>query len=192
MPDQIISSLTPSSLRDILQQAGYRVEIGAAHDGTPHLRSATGGIPFEVRFGNRLGNDAAQADKTAGEPGYGDVTFFVTLQVQGELALELVNRWNNEKRFSRLHLNQGFLIFDMDVSALAGVTRPHIFAQVQIWDSLIQDFIPWLRTSLRDVANTVDAAGNAGAVELPESAGQSAGDVDASSVESKGTKGAAA
>ena len=54
MPDNLISKLSLDSLREALQQAGYRVEtVTDPVANTPYLRSATSGLAFDVRPGNR-------------------------------------------------------------------------------------------------------------------------------------------
>ena len=51
----IITKLTLEELRNVLQLAGYRVEtVTDPVANTEYLRSATGGLAFDVRPGNRL------------------------------------------------------------------------------------------------------------------------------------------
>lgn len=143
MPDANILSLTAERLRDVLQQAGYRTEIMTDQAGARHLRSATNGLAFTVGFGNRL----ASVDET-----YVDATFVSVLQVDGQLPLDLVNRWNGARRFSRLHLGQGLLILEMDFSVVGGVSAEHLRAQVEIWDRLVQELFHYLRSELARLA----------------------------------------
>lgn len=141
MPDAQIVQLTLNDLRDILQQTGYRVEeVTDPVANVPYLRSATGGLAFDVRPGNRLpdGN-------------FIDVAFTSVLQVQGELPLEIVNRWNATRRFARLQLSQPFLVFCQDVSVAGGVMPNHLRAQIEIWDRLAQELIAYLREELRQL-----------------------------------------
>jgi hypothetical protein len=149
MSDTTILSLTPSSLRQVLQEAGYRAEAFTDPMGVPRLGSATGGLPFEIRFGNRIPGDAEV---------YADVTFIAALRVQGVLSLDIVNTWNNTKRFARLHLNQDHLFLDMDVTVLGGVSVAHLRTQVQLWDRLVQELLHYLRNA----ADKIAAANNPG------------------------------
>ncbi|MFK5098233.1 hypothetical protein, partial [Klebsiella pneumoniae] len=48
-----IRGLTVDGRREARQAAGYRVEVAATGD-VPVLRSATGGLVFEVRLANRI------------------------------------------------------------------------------------------------------------------------------------------
>jgi hypothetical protein len=147
MSDTQITQLTLDGLRNVLQQVGYRVE--EATDpvaNVPYLRSATGGLAFDVRPGNRLPDE-----------GFVDVAFTAVLQVQGELPLDLVNRWNATRRFARLQLSQPFLVFCLDVSVAGGVMPNHLRAQIEIWDRLVQELIAYLRDELRQLSAKSDA-----------------------------------
>jgi hypothetical protein len=160
MTEALIHSLTPDSLRELMQSAGYRAESFADQIGVPHLRSATNGLPFTVRFGNRL------ADKT---DAYADVTWAAALKIQGELSLDIVNQWNNGRRFCRLHVTQGFLLLEMDVSVLGGVTPQHVRAQIEIWDRLVQELLHYLRSSADKLA-AASGSGQSAAADKPEAA----------------------
>jgi hypothetical protein len=145
MSDTAIVKLTLDTLRDVFQQAGYRVaDVTDPVANIPYLQSATGGLAFDIRPGNRLA-DAA---------GFVDVAFTAVLQIQGELPLDLVNRWNATRRFARLQLSQQFLVFTLDVSVAGGVMPNHLRAQIEIWDRLVQELIAYLRDELRQLAAT--------------------------------------
>jgi hypothetical protein len=146
MSDTQIAQLTLGHLRDVLQQTGYRVEeVTDPVANLPYLRSATGGLAFDVRPGNRLADE-----------GFVDVAFTAVLQVQGELPLDLVNRWNATRRFARLQLSQPFLVFCLDVSVAGGVMPDHLRAQIEIWDRLVQELIAYLRDELRQISAKSD------------------------------------
>jgi len=147
MSDTPITQFTLDSLRDVLQQVGYRVEeVTDPVANVPYLRSATGGLAFDIRPGNRLPDE-----------GFVDVAFTAVLQVQGELPLDLVNRWNATRRFARLQLSHPFLVFCLDVSVAGGVMPNHLRAQIEIWDRLVQELIGYLREELRQLSAKSDA-----------------------------------
>jgi hypothetical protein len=144
MSDTVIVKLTLDDLRAVLQQVGYRVEaVTDPVANLPYLRSATGGLAFDVRPGNRL----ADADDS-----FVDAAFTAVLQVQGELPLDLVNRWNATRRFARLQLSQQFLVLSLDVSVAGGVMPDHLRAHVEIWDRLVQELIGYLREEIRELS----------------------------------------
>lgn len=153
MSDAIITHLTVDGLRDILQQAGYRVEtVNDPVANAIYLRSATAGLAFDLRPGNRL---------AGGGDNFVDVAFTAVLQVQGELPLGLVNRWNATRRFARLQLSHPFLVLSLDVSAAGGVMPAHLRGQIEIWDHLVQQLVAYLREELPKLGRA--AAANAGA-----------------------------
>lgn len=158
MADSLLLSLTPESLRELMQQAGYRAELMTDRPNVPYLRSATGGVPFEVQFMNRM---------PSGAEGYADVTFVVVLGVQGDMPLAALNDWNNIKRFGRLRLVQKLLVLDMDVTAVGGVTPLHLRATISIWDQLLQDLQPFLRNALVKIAAANAATQGSAVVEAP-------------------------
>ncbi len=140
MSDTIITKLSLDHLRETLQQAGYRVEtVTDPVANVVYLRSATNGLAFDVRPGNRLAD---------GSDSFADLAFTAVLQVQGELPLDVVNRWNSTRRFARLQLSQPFLVLSLDISVAGGVAPNHLRAQIEIWDHLVQQLIAYLREEL--------------------------------------------
>jgi hypothetical protein len=143
------ASLTLDSLRDLLQQAGYRVEtVSDPATKQSFLRSATGGLAFDVRPGNRM---------VGNEQDFVDAMFVAVLQIQGDLPLAVINRWNTTRRFGRLQIDNNFLVLAMDVTLVGGVSPAHLRAQVEIWDRLAHELVSFLRTELSNT-NGIDAA----------------------------------
>lgn len=157
MPESVLSSFTPEGFREVMQQAGYRAELMTDRPNLPYLRSATGGVPFEVQFLNRV---------PSGGQAYADVTFAVVLQSEAKLPLTTMNEWNNMRRFGRLRLVRDMVILDMDLSAVGGVTAAHVRAQLGIWDQLAQDVATYLRNAIIKLAEG-DSGKQNGAAEPP-------------------------
>ncbi len=154
MSDTIISSLSLDQLRDVLQQAGYRVEtVTDPVANIAYLRSATAGLTFDIRPGNRVPGNSEN---------FADAALIAVLQVQGELPLDLVNRWNATRRFARLQLSAPFLVLSLDVSVAGGVAPNHLRAQIEIWDQLVQQFINYLREELPKLAASSTAGATGG------------------------------
>jgi hypothetical protein len=156
MSEAIITQLTLDSLRETLQLAGYRVETltdPVANVG--YLRSATAGLAFDIRPGNRL-NDTEQS--------FVDFAVVAVLQVQGDLPFDIVNRWNASRRFGRLQLSPPFLVLTLDVSVDGGVTPNHLRTQIGIWDFLLQQLVGFLREELARMAAANGAAPSPAAV----------------------------
>ena len=147
---ETITKLTIEGLRDNFQSVGYRVEtLTDPVANTTYLRSATAGLGFEIRPGNQLVGE---------EQSFVDTTLVTTLQVQGELPLDLVNRWNTTRRFGRLQFSHPFLMFCMDISVAGGVAPNFVRAQIEIWDRLVQELIAYLREELPKLAARNGAA----------------------------------
>ena len=156
---ETITKLTIEGLRDNFQSVGYRVEtLTDPVANTTYLRSATAGLGFEIRPGNQLVGE---------EQSFVDTTLVTTLQVQGELPLDLVNRWNTTRRFGRLQFSHPFLMFCMDISVAGGVAPNFVRAQIEIWDRLVQELIAYLREELPKLAARNGAAAAAPQPDAP-------------------------
>ncbi|WP_130902492.1 YbjN domain-containing protein [Pseudomonas sp. Sample_23] len=131
---QLLTHVSPQSLTDVLQAAGYRVNQ-SEQNGIVQLLSASQGIGYAVRFGN-----------PALEQGnFVDFTFSCALRVQGELPEGVAEQWNATRRFARLSLQGEFLVMEMDVVVAAGVSNEHLRGNLELWDRLLQEFIVYLR-----------------------------------------------
>lgn len=131
---QLIASVSPQSLTDVLQGAGYRVNQ-TEQNGIVQLLSASQGIGYAVRFGN----------PAADQGSFVDFTFSCALRVQGELPAGLAELWNASRRFARLSVQGEFLVMEMDVILAAGVSLDHLRSNLELWDRLLQEFIIYLR-----------------------------------------------
>lgn len=131
---QLISHVSPQSLTEVLQAAGYRVNQ-TEQNGIVQLLSASQGIGYAVRFGNPAVEQGS----------YVDFTFSCALRVQGELPPGVAEQWNATRRFARLSLQGEFLVMEMDVVLAAGVSHDHLRGNLELWDRLLQEFIVYLR-----------------------------------------------
>jgi hypothetical protein len=143
-----ILTATPATLAELLQSAGYRA-TEVEQNGLVQLLSASQGIGFSVRFGNRAEGEGA---------GFLDFTFSAVLQVQGEVPAQLVPSWNQSRRFARMWLQGNFLVLEMDVTVAGGVTADHLRAQIGLWDRLLQELLLHLRQSAEPPAVASPAA----------------------------------
>ncbi len=143
VPDDIIEAVTPRLLATLMQQMGYRGELVTVGE-VEMVRSATSGLPFEIRLGNRVAGKEVSAV---------DVVLLAAFKVEGEFPLDLLNRWNIERRFGRLFLNQGFLLASLDVVIAGGIRISNFRAHIELWDQLLQDLVPFLRASLAERAS---------------------------------------
>lgn len=134
MSEHLIEHVTPDSLTELLQGAGYRVNR-TDQNGSVQLLSASQGIGYAVRFGNPTADQAA----------YVDFTYSCALRIQGELPIGLAELWNASRRFARLSVQGEFLVMEMDVVVAAGVSPNYLRGNLELWDRLLQEFIVYLR-----------------------------------------------
>jgi hypothetical protein len=141
----LIHTLTVETLREFMQGAGYRAEsIIDPVTSIAFLRSATNGLSFDIRMGNPVAGD-----KNA----YSDAALLAVFNIVGDLPLAPINAWNNSRRFCRLQIDknnpdQSFLVLCMDLVVAGGVTQLYLRNQIEIWDGLVQQLVPWLRDEL--------------------------------------------
>lgn len=133
----LITALSAADARELLQAAGFRAELLKGDTKNPIIHSASSGVNFEIRL---FGPDPARLQH------YRDVTFMAGLQVQGRLDPDMLNTWNEVKRFGRLYVRPGWLILVMDVALMGGVPREFLLAQINLWDRLVQELLIFLRT----------------------------------------------
>jgi hypothetical protein len=145
MTETIVLSFTPAALREVMQQAGYRVEALSDQTGATQLRSATNGVQFLVRFGNRFADES---------DAHVDAVLTTVLRLQAALPPALINQWNASRRFARLHGGEGSLALEMDISVVGGVSSNHLRAQIEIWDRMVQELLHYLRTVLASATDT--------------------------------------
>ncbi len=136
MAEAQLMSITPERLSELLQSAGYRAERRDDPNGLPIISSATGGIAFNLRLGNRAQPPAE---------GYLDFTYITVIKIEGDFPLERINEWNRSKRFARLHKSDEFIVLDMDVIAVGGITERNLRNGLELWDRLLQELMAWLR-----------------------------------------------
>ena len=137
MADPTIMAIDAKRLSEIIQGMGFRAETFDDAKGTPCIRSATSGVGYTIRLGNRTAPPAE---------GHSDFSFIALIKIeQGPFSLERVNEWNTQRRFCRLHLRDDFLVLDLDVIVAGGVTEDYLRATCSLWDRLVQDFLLFLR-----------------------------------------------
>lgn len=165
-PARVLSAISAGTMGEILQSAGYRIDV-LAGDGITILRSATGGLGFDIR----LMNPAAGGDH------YADVTFLTHFAVEGRFPPELLNRWNKSRRFGRLFLDHAqtgseFLVLSLDFSLAGGVSPDHVRAYIEIWDFLVHQLCGWLREELPKIAPAVADAATSGLAPVGSASAQ--------------------
>lgn len=151
---ELIQTVNADSLTALLQDAGCRVNR-SEQNSVVQLLSASQGVGYAVRFGNRA----------AEEGEFLDFTFSCALRIQGELPEGIAERWNASRRFARLSVQGEFLLMEMDVLVADGVSHKHLLGNLVLWDRLLQEFIVYLRDYSRTVAEGESTAAYSGAAD---------------------------
>lgn len=136
------TSITPEAIADALRKTGYRATV-AEYQERPQVRSAAQGIGFFVAFGAVDPNSAGR---------YVDFAFQCWISIEGPLRADLIDGWNQTRRFARLFRQGSLLVLTMDVLVAGGVRDEHLGAYCELWDQVIRDFIRHLRQEPAAVA----------------------------------------
>jgi len=144
---QLSETVSADSLTTLLQDAGCRVNR-SEQNAVVQLLSASQGVGYAVRFGNRAERE--------GE--FLDFTYSCALRIQGDLPVGLAERWIVWRRFAGLSVQGEFLVMEMDVMGADGVSHKHLLGSLVLWDRLLQEFIVYLRDYSRNVAQVQDEA----------------------------------
>jgi len=146
----LIETVSADSLTTLLQDAGCRVNRNE-QNAVVQLLSASQGVGYAVRFGNRAVEEGQ----------FLDFTYSCALRIQGDLPDGLANLWNASRRYSRLSVQGEFLVLEQDVLVADGVTYKHLQGSLVLWDRLLQEFIVFLRDYSRNIAAAQEAAAQA-------------------------------
>lgn len=137
----LIETVSADSLTSLLQDAGCRVNR-TEQNAVIQLLSASQGVGYAVRFGNRAVEEGQ----------FLDFTYSCALRIQGELPEGLANLWNASRRYARLSIQGEFLVLENDVIVADGVSLKHLQGSLVLWDRLLQEFIVYLRDYSRNAA----------------------------------------
>lgn len=95
-PDNaLLSASEPSRIAAYLQELGYRATLGKQADGDPMIETSMAGYNVRILFMSCTNNRACE-----------DIQFVVGIATRAKLSLDQVNRFNRERRFARLYLDE--------------------------------------------------------------------------------------
>ncbi|NVO17711.1 MAG: YbjN domain-containing protein [Rhodoplanes sp.] len=134
----LLADIDLDRLAELMRTQGYRVDL-VREPGGDLLRSATGGLAFEIRGGSPAPECPAS---------FIDLRCLAGLKIEGELDPAVINAWNVQRRYARLHRQEDLLVLTLDVSLAGGVMPAYVVTQIAIWDRLLQDLPVFLRETL--------------------------------------------
>ncbi|PTQ87381.1 YbjN domain-containing protein [Agitococcus lubricus] len=128
----ILQVVSPQQMVDMLQKVGCRAVIKQEAQQV-QVHSAAQGLNFAISFGQAQGE------------GFTDIAFSCAIKIEGDPPAQLIDGWNQQKRFTRL-LKQGeWLVLVMDVLVAGGVTPVWLSSQCELWDGLLKEYVRYLQ-----------------------------------------------
>lgn len=126
-----ITGEDPALLQRLMQDLGYRAEMATDDSGDPLIRSAAGGINFDVYFYGCTNGKTCNA-----------IQFVSGFDLVSGTTLDVANAWNRDKRYGRVYLDdESDPYLEMDINLWGGGVSPATFKDnLEIWESLLNDF----------------------------------------------------
>jgi Putative bacterial sensory transduction regulator len=131
---QMVTAQNPQSVVSALQNAGYKAELTTDGAGDPKIESGSSGNKFVVFFyGCTKNRDCTTLQFYAGWSG-------------PKVSLEQINKWNNDKRFSRALLDKDgdpVIKQDLDLDD-GGLSRLLFEDNLEYWVLVMNEFAKYI------------------------------------------------
>jgi len=128
--DRIHERLTGERLQGIMQDLGYRAQLGVDDAGDPMIDSTASGYKYRVLFYD-----------CDGKRGCGALEFWAGFDTEDEGDLARMNEWNLNKRFGRAYIDEeGDPIVSIHYNLAGGVTEANIEDMFEWWELVIAEF----------------------------------------------------
>jgi hypothetical protein len=125
---------TVQEIARVLQDKGYKAEIGKDRDGDPTIRSASDGGNFQLLF---YGCKAGRCSS---------IQFHAAYDLADGMSLQKINDWNRRKRFGRAFLdevNDPFVQMDVDLEH--GSTTESVANNLDTWVQVFREFRAFIK-----------------------------------------------
>jgi len=152
----IVTGVTRDQVATILRDAGYRAEVVAdqASSTGPYIRTGIGGHTALVGFFNCTGETCAA------------IQFWSGFKKSPKFTPALVERWNNNIRYAKLHLtNDGALHVEYDIYLKGGVSSDYIKSAALLYESLLARLDEFVKTAPEASAPAPTTSGKASELE---------------------------
>lgn len=128
--DNVLAS-DPARIAGLLQDAGYRAQLTNDSDGDPMIKSAAAGSDFTIFFFNCTDGKNCKT-----------IQFFAGFDKAQPMEVDVVNRWNREKRFGKAYLDdEGDPLLEMDLNLdFGGISLNNFRDNLKVWESLLAEF----------------------------------------------------
>jgi hypothetical protein len=151
---EIVTGVTRDQVVAILKDNNYRAEIVAGQPGQPaaFIRTGIGGHTVVVWFFN-CAVEACSA-----------IQFWSGYQKSPKFSESLVERWNSEFRYAKIHLTrEGDLHVEYDVFLKGGVSSDYVKYAALLYENLLSRLDEYIKAA--PVADAMVSAGKAGDVD---------------------------
>jgi hypothetical protein len=132
--ERLVDIRQPAAVTKAMQDAGYRATLKRTKDGEPYIDSAANGSNFTVHFYG-----------CKDEKDCGSLQFFAWYKKEPWYSLDLVNRWNADKRFLKVAIDKdGDLSTYLDVAAVGQTTAENFADWIDWWSTMSGELFTFL------------------------------------------------
>jgi hypothetical protein len=127
----LVTASNPQGIVAAMQAAGYKADLSTDKGGDPKIDSGSSGTRFTVFFYGCTDHK----DCTA-------IQFYAGYNLDTAPSLDVVNAWNQERRFGRAYIDkEGDPVIEMDVDLDDGGMSPALFTDnVEYWAAVMSSF----------------------------------------------------
>lgn len=151
---EIVTGVTRDQVASILKENNYRAEIVAGQPGQPaaFIRTGIGGHTVVVWFFNCAAESCSA------------IQFWSGYQKSPKFSEALVEKWNSEFRYAKIHLTkEGDLHVEYDVFLKGGVSSDYVKYAALLYENLLSRLDDYIKAA--PVADAMLSAGKAGDVD---------------------------
>lgn len=132
--DKLHARLTGEQLQGLMQDLGYRAQLGVDDAGDPMIDSTASGYKYRVLFYD-----------CEGDKGCGALEFWAGFDADEPGDLAKMNEWNLNKRFGRAYLDEeGDPIVTIHYNLAGGVTQTNIEDMFEWWELVVAEFAAYV------------------------------------------------
>lgn len=128
---ELVNATNPATIKAIVESQGWPATLIAKDKDDPYIESNRDGLKFLVLFMNCTDNKDCKT-----------LQYYMGFSDAKDTSLDMLNRWNKEKRFARAYKDDaGDPVLEMDVDLdFAGIPRENVGETLNTWASLMDAF----------------------------------------------------
>lgn len=126
----IVTAENPAELVSIIQALGFQALLEKDGVGDPLIRSSSSGVDFSIQFYDCKNNTRCQS-----------LHFVAGYDLEDGTTLEVIEEWNEEKRFASAYLDdEDDPFLQMDINLTGGITKANFEDTFKLWQTLKGQF----------------------------------------------------